>query len=201
MPKPESVSRRRTPHSCRSTTPAASRRSQQVSARFWKARSNAALRALLATAAACRSLPSGAPDARIELRADLIRIEDTRRIELAPLDSALRSLDPSLRSAAALTVGRVGARQRVGALRTLARDSDVRVAAAAFYALGLLKDSASVPAATAALRGNLEIAEEAAWMLGEVGENGRSALLGAVTDAAIGARRGPILLALARVKG
>jgi cyclophilin family peptidyl-prolyl cis-trans isomerase/HEAT repeat protein len=38
-------------------------------------------------------------------------------------------------------------------------------------------------------------------MLGEVGEGGRAALVGAVTDASLGTRRGPALLALARVKG
>jgi cyclophilin family peptidyl-prolyl cis-trans isomerase/HEAT repeat protein len=98
-------------------------------------------------------------------------------------------------------VGRIGARQRAGALRTLAADSHAHVAAAALYALGLLKDSASVSVAATALRNAPEISAEAAWMLGEVGEAGRSALVSAATDASLGARRGPALLALARVKG
>ena len=152
-------------------------------------------------ATACRSLPSATTDARVGLRADLVRIEDTRQVELAPLDAALGSADPTLRSAAALTVGRAGVRQRAVALHTLATDADARVAAAALYALGLLKDTASVPIAAAALRGSPEIASEAAWMLGEVGEAGRSALIGAATDVTLGMRRGPVLLALARVKG
>jgi cyclophilin family peptidyl-prolyl cis-trans isomerase/HEAT repeat protein len=92
-------------------------------------------------------------------------------------------------------------RQRAVALRTLAKDADARVAAAALYALGLLRDSASVSVAATALRGSPEIASEGAWALGEVGEAGRSALIGAATDVALGARRGPALLALARVKG
>jgi cyclophilin family peptidyl-prolyl cis-trans isomerase/HEAT repeat protein len=164
-------------------------------------RSSATLAALLLAASACRSLRPNTPDTRVALRADLIRIEDTRRVELAPIDSALRSSNPSLRSAAALTVGRIGARARAGALRTLATDSNGQVAAAALHALGLLKDTASVPIAADALRGAPEIASEAAWMLGEVGDAGRAALLGAVTDASLGERRGPVLLALARVKG
>ncbi len=106
-----------------------------------------------------------------------------------------------LRRAAALTVGRVGARQRVTALRALAADGNASVAAAALYALGLLKDTASVSLAAAALRGVPAIARAAAWMLGEVGAPGRAALIAAATDASLGARRGPALLALARVKG
>jgi len=106
-----------------------------------------------------------------------------------------------LRSAAALTVGRIGARERAGALRTIATDGNAHVAAAALYALGLLKDSASVSVAATALRSAPGISAEAAWMLGEVGEAGRTALVGAATDASLGSRRGPALLALARVKG
>ena len=98
-------------------------------------------------------------------------------------------------------MGRIGARQRVAALRTLAADGDARVAAAALYALGLLKDTASASVAATALRSAPGISAEAAWVLGEVGEAGRSSLVGAVSDPSLGARRGPALLALARVKG
>jgi cyclophilin family peptidyl-prolyl cis-trans isomerase/HEAT repeat protein len=106
-----------------------------------------------------------------------------------------------VRRAAALTVGRVGARERAAVLRTLATDGNAHVAAAALYALGLLRDTASATAASAALRSTPAIAAEAAWMLGEIGEAGRSALIEAATDASLGARRGPALLALARAKG
>ncbi len=135
------------------------------------------------------------------LRADLIRIDDTRRVELPPLDSALRASDPAIRRAAALSVGRVGVRERIAALRSLIMDHDVRVAGAALYALGRLKDSASVSAAATALRGAPEVATEAAWLLGELEEVGRPALLTALADPSMGARRGPVLLALARSKG
>jgi cyclophilin family peptidyl-prolyl cis-trans isomerase len=98
-------------------------------------------------------------------------------------------------------VGRVGVRARIAALRALATDGNVHVAAAALYSLGLLKDSASASLAATSLRGVQEVSAEAAWLLGEVGDAGRPALLAAVADPSLGARRGPALLALARSKG
>src|SRR4051812_27245793 len=196
MPKQEPVWRRRTPRSCPSTRRAGPPHFPRPFARFWKARSSAALFALLTAASACRSLRPDAPDTRVALRADLIRIDDTRRVELPPLDSALRASDPAIRRAAALSVGRVGVRERIAALRSLIMDHDVRVAGAALYALGRLKDSASVSAAATALRGAPEVATEAAWLLGELEEVGRPALLTALADPSMGARRGPVLLAL-----
>lgn len=75
------------------------------------------------------------------------------------------------------------------------------MAAAAFYALGLLRDSVAVPLATNALHASPEVAAEAAWLLGEVGEAGRPALLAAAQDTTLGAaRRGAALLALARLR-
>src|SRR4051794_40625846 len=136
MPKQECVSRPPTPRSCRSIPAAASRHSPRTSARCWRVRSSVTLAVLLLAASACRTLRPATTDARVALRADLIRIEDTRRVDLASIDSALRSPDPSLRSAAALTVGRIGARERTGGLRTLATDRNAQVAAAALYALG-----------------------------------------------------------------
>jgi len=179
----------------------ASPRSRRASVPSWNLRYNALFGALLLTATACRSFRPAGADAPVALRAALIRIEDTRRLELAPLDSALASPDPALRSAAALTVGRIGARQRAAALRTLATDANAHVAARALYALGLLKDTASVAVASTALRGAPEVAANAAWMLGELGEAGRTALVAAVTEVNLGVRRAPVLLALARVKG
>ena len=146
-------------------------------------------------------MPSATPDVDVSARARLIRIEDTRRIEAAFLDSALRSPDGSLRRAAAFTAGRVGARAHSAVLRTLTADSDSRVAAAAFYALGLLKDTAAVTIAANALRGASDVATEAAWLLGEVGEAGRAALLAVAVDPSVDSRRrGPAMLALARLR-
>jgi cyclophilin family peptidyl-prolyl cis-trans isomerase/HEAT repeat protein len=106
-----------------------------------------------------------------------------------------------LRRAAALTVGRVGARRNAAALRRLTTDADAGVAGVAFYALGLLKDSAALSAATAALRAPVAISREASWFLGEIGEPGRGPLLAAAIETTLGPeRRGAALLALARVR-
>jgi cyclophilin family peptidyl-prolyl cis-trans isomerase/HEAT repeat protein len=164
-----------------------------------KARRSGAFALAFALLAGCRSLPGAASSAGVEARARLIRIEDTRRIDMPFLDSALRSPDVSVRRAAALSVGRVGARAAV--LRTLTTDRDPRVAAASFYALGLLRDTASVAPATAALRGPVEMAVEAAWLLGEVGEKGRASLLAAASDSTLASpQRGAAILALARLR-
>jgi cyclophilin family peptidyl-prolyl cis-trans isomerase/HEAT repeat protein len=131
----------------------------------------------------------------------LIRIEDTRRTDAGALDSALHAPDPALRRAAALTVGRVGVRSRAATVRALTADADPRVAAAAFYALGLLKDTAATALASGALHGSPEVAAEAAWMLGEVGEPGRTSLLAAALETSLDSRtRGLALLALARLR-
>ena len=146
-------------------------------------------------------MPRTPADVGVVARARLIRIEDTRRIDAPFLDSALRSADVSLRRAAALTTGRVGARAQMATLRTLAGDADPRVAGAAFYALGLLKDTAALALAATSLRSAPGVASEAAWMLGEVGEGGRASLLAVAIDSTLDAgRRGPALLALARLR-
>ena len=85
------------------------------------------------------------------------------------------------------------------ALRRLAIDGDTGVASAAFFALGLLRDSASIQLASSALRAAPPVSAEASWLLGEVGAGGRSALIAAARDTSLGShRRGAALLALAR---
>jgi cyclophilin family peptidyl-prolyl cis-trans isomerase/HEAT repeat protein len=165
------------------------------------ARYNSPLALAVALLAGCRSLPHPATDTGLASRARLIRIEDTRLIDEGFLDSAFHSPEVSVRRAAALSAGRIGARVQTPALRTLATDRDPRVASAAFYALGLLKDTASVSLAAAGLRSSAEVASEAAWLLGELGEKGRAALLGAASDSTIDSpRRGAAILALARLR-
>lgn len=148
----------------------------------------------------CRTAPR-AVTADVVARARLVRIEDTRRIDSAFLDSTLRSPTSSLRRAAAFTAGRVGARQHRDGLRSLVSDGDARVASAALYALGLLKDTVAVPRARAALRGVPEVSAAAAWLLGEIGDSGRATLLAAAADPRLASdRRGRALLALARLR-
>jgi cyclophilin family peptidyl-prolyl cis-trans isomerase/HEAT repeat protein len=166
----------------------------------WKGRASVFL--LLALAAtSCLSVPR-APSGDLIARARLIRIEDTRRIDSAFLDSALRSPAPSLRRAAALTAGRVGARGHRKTLRTLVGDAGLGVADAALYALGLLKDTSATSLAATALRGATTASSiEAAWLLGEIGDSGRAPLLATATDPELSTdRRGAALLALARMR-
>ncbi|MDQ6634508.1 MAG: HEAT repeat domain-containing protein, partial [Gemmatimonadota bacterium] len=122
-------------------------------------------------------MQSSAPPDDDAWRARLLRVEDTRRDEPAFVDSLLAASDPGARAAAALTVGRVGARAHLPALRRLAVDADTGVAGASLFALGLLKDTAAIDAGVHALRAGDVVATEGAWLLGELGERGRAAIV------------------------
>ena len=140
-------------------------------------------------------------DARLERRARLLRIEDTRRDEPAYLDSMLDGNDAGDRRAAALAAGRIGARTHLPRLRVLAADRDTGVAATALFALGLLKDSAAVTLGAAALRASPGVATEGAWLLGELGDRGRQELVSVLRDSSfVGSRRGAVLLGMARLR-
>jgi HEAT repeat protein len=121
---------------------------------------------VIALLTGCRTAAVPTVDAALAARARLIRIEDTRRVDSAFLDSALRAPDPSVRRVAAFSAVRVGARALMPTLRALTSDPDARVAAAALYALGLMKDTGAVALATTALRGAPDVAREGAWLLG-----------------------------------
>jgi cyclophilin family peptidyl-prolyl cis-trans isomerase/HEAT repeat protein len=135
------------------------------------------------------------------VQARLLRIEDTRRDEPAFIDSLLTSRSGAERAAAALTVGRIGARAHRATLRQLAADADTAAAANALFALGLLKDSASAPIAGNALRAGAPQSVEAAWLLGELGDTGRAAIVAGLGDASLSATtRGALLLAATRLR-
>lgn len=109
----------------------------------------------------------------------LLAMTDTRQFDGALVDHALASRSTALRAAATLAIGQVGAAHGlpgVPRLRTLLTDNEVSVAANAAYAIGLLRDSASVTALNAALAANHEVAREAAWALGEIGVPARGAI-------------------------
>jgi cyclophilin family peptidyl-prolyl cis-trans isomerase/HEAT repeat protein len=65
-------------------------------------------------------------------------------------------------------------------LRALLKDRDAAVAANAAYALGLLRDTTSIAALSAALPLNHEVAREAAWALGEIGAPARATITNAL---------------------
>ncbi len=142
-----------------------------------------------------------APSPAVVMHARLLRIEDTRRDEPAYLDSLLADRNPSTRALAAVTAGRIAAAAHVARLRMLATDTDTGVAASALFSLGLLKDTASVSAGIKALRGPIAPAREAAWLLGEVGERGRSAIEAGLRNESLPSpTRAALLLASVRLR-
>ena len=156
---------------------------------------------LLLLGNSCRIPGTGVPTPTVVARARLLRIEDTRRDEPALLDSLLVDPEPTTRAAAAITAGRLGGVAHRSLLRAIASDGDSAVAANALFSLGLLKDTASLGVASAALRKAPTPAREAAWLLGELGEVGRPAIERALRDASLPpATRGALLLAAARLR-
>ena len=98
-------------------------------------------------------------------------------------------------------MGRIGARAHLGALRRLVTDSDSGVAASALFSLGLLKDTASASLAALALHAPIPVAVEAAWLLGELGDHGRAAIVAGLDDPSLGSpARGALLLAATRLR-
>ena len=156
---------------------------------------------LLLSIVSCGVRSLAAPSPRVTARARLLRIEDTRRDEPSFVDSLLADPDPVVRGLAALTAGRIGGFAHAPRLRLLAAASDTGVAASALFSLGLLKDSASVAVASVALRGPMAPAREAAWLLGEVGDRGRSAIEAGLRDESMSpSTRGALLLAATRLR-
>jgi HEAT repeat protein len=126
---------------------------------------------------------SRVPDDDARLYSHLLAMTDTRTLDTALIDRSLASGWRPLRAAAALAIGQVGAERGIAGaprLRALLSDPDRTVGANAAYALGLLKDSASIAALSAAVAGNGEVAREAAWSLGEIGAPARSAITAAL---------------------
>jgi len=116
----------------------------------------------------------------VRLYAGVLRAGDTRRTDSALLHSALRARSPALRRAAALAVGQLRATSLAPRLRALLTIPDTGTAAAAAFALGLLRDSASVAALAAALAPGSAVGSQAAWALGEIGPPARPAIAAAL---------------------
>jgi cyclophilin family peptidyl-prolyl cis-trans isomerase len=105
------------------------------------------------------------------------------------------------RARAVLAAGRIGARGHIAIVRQHTADPDTAVAATAWFALGLLKDSGAVSVARDALRGPPTVAIEAARLLGEIGEAGRGSLVIALADSSLDpVVRSALLLAAARLR-
>ena len=177
----------------------------------WKMRSSSLSLVGIAAFLACGI---GAADAQtprktdsrrdVNLYAQLLAMTDSRTFDRTLVDSALASKWPALRSAASLAVGQVGATHGIAGaplLRELLNDPDVTVASNAAYALGLLRDSASIHSLGAALGGRPRVAREAAWALGEIGAPARAAIISALSSPGSDeARTIQILLASAKLR-
>jgi cyclophilin family peptidyl-prolyl cis-trans isomerase/HEAT repeat protein len=126
---------------------------------------------------------------------------DARRLDTALVRNALRSHASAERAVAALIIGQVHGTAMAGDLRMLLSDRDTAVAANAAYALGLLRDTASVDALDHALAAERPVAVEAAWALGQLGVPAASRITGA-----LGSTRyspdviGALLLAAAKLR-
>ena len=133
--------------------------------------------------------------------ARLLRIEDTRHDEPAFVDSLLASQVPRRRARAALTVGRIGARAHLPVLRLRTTDADSTVAAAAWFALTLLRDSGAAPVAATLTHLAPTIAEQAVRLLGDIGDAGRPGIVAGLADSTLGGEvRGALLLAAAKLR-
>lgn len=149
--------------------------------------------------------PVRAPSAaEARLYARLLAMTDSRTFDRALIDSVMRSSWAPLRRAGSLAPGQVGsAHGMAGAalMRTFLADADQTVASNAAYALGLLRDSASVPALSAALAATTPVAREAAWALGEIGAPARAAIVaGMASTGRDDARMIQLLFAAAKLR-
>ncbi len=160
--------------------------------------------AAMATGAGAQSRLRAPSENEVRLYARLLAMTDTRSHDAPLLDSALAASWAPLRAAGTLAIGQVGApRGMTGAsrLRELLKEGDLTVASNAAYALGLLVDSASVPALAAALDGPSRVAREAAWALGEIGAPARAAIVaGLANPGTDDARMIQLLLAAAKLR-
>ncbi len=157
----------------------------------------------ISVSAGGQRLPSDVGSREVNLYGRLLAMTDTRQLDTALVDRALAASWRPLRAAATLAIGQVGQERgaaRLPQLRVLLRDHDTIVAANAAYALGLLRDTASISDLTAALALDREVAREAAWALGEIGAPARPAISAALkTDHEYGAAI-QLLLAAAKLR-
>ncbi|MEW5929852.1 MAG: peptidylprolyl isomerase [Gemmatimonadota bacterium] len=129
-------------------------------------------------------------EAEIDAAARLLRMEDTRVLDLPALESIAASPNPELRRRAALAAGRIRDSRGLPVLERLLADPDTAVAATGAFALGVLGDTAAVgllvPLTTAERAAAMPtVAGEAAGALGKLRtERGRAAVAGLLRGAA-----------------
>ncbi len=107
---------------------------------------------LLGAAAAARPAALAAQDAAVvEAVAPMLAAEDSRSWAPDAFNSGVRSPEPLVRRIAATSLGRVADVRGTALLIPLLQDPDSTVQAAAAFAMGLVRDTAAVPALVARL--------------------------------------------------
>jgi cyclophilin family peptidyl-prolyl cis-trans isomerase/HEAT repeat protein len=157
----------------------------------------------VAADAGAQKLPRGVGTREVDLYAQLLAMTDTRQLDTTLIERALASKWAPLRAAATLAIGQVGSeRGSAGAprLRALLKDRDPQVAANAAYALGLLRDTASIAQLSAAVALDREVGREAAWALGEIGAPARNVITTALQTGHDRATAIQLLLAAAKLR-
>lgn len=138
---------------------------------------------LVASGASLRSLAAQDP-VEVEALAPLLMAEDRRVFDPALLSRAVNDPDPVVRQTAATTIGRIADRRGTPLLISLLSDREMTVVATAFFALGLMRDSASVDAIAARLRAtdslSADAVGEAATALARIGGGGAARIVSAV---------------------
>ena len=134
----------------------------------------------IAITAGAQKLPPAIGAGEVNLYARLLAMADTRQLDTALIDRGLASKWRPLRAAATIAIGQIGTEHGgvgIPRLRALLKDRDLTVGGNAAYALGLLRDTASIADLGAALALNHAVAREAAWALGEIGAPARARII------------------------
>lgn len=101
--------------------------------------------ALLALVIASPAARLSAQEANVEIVATLLAAEDSRQFNDAVLRTAVNQPDSTVRSAAAMSIGRLRDRRGLPLLAKLLLDPDSLTQASAIFAVGILGDSAGLP--------------------------------------------------------
>jgi cyclophilin family peptidyl-prolyl cis-trans isomerase/HEAT repeat protein len=153
-------------------------------------RSPLLLAAALCTApAAAQDRPPAIDEALVGQLARLLQDADARRFDDALLRELLRSPDAGVRRQAALAAGRIGDPQALDLLAALLNDTTEAVAAAAAFALGLLREPGGVQPLVAAVRADARagVQAEAAAAIARIGGEAAGAAVRQILQAGAGA--------------
>ncbi len=111
--------------------------------------------------------------ATIEVLAPVLQAEDSRRFDSAVLNAALTHPDSSVRSFAAVAIGRIGDHRGLDLLIRAMTDADTTVRLSAVFGLGLLADTAAIDPILERLRSepvlDISSAVEAMTSLAKIG--------------------------------